>query len=103
MKVKLLSRVQLVAAPWTAAYQAPLSRQEYWSGVPLPSPSPLLSAFNASYNKKTDLGRQCAGSQLDMKYWTHSFTEHSPLSPTSPTVPSPVGPAIHVSVHTCAV
>jgi len=42
MKVKLLSRVQLLATPWTAAYQAPLpmgfSRQEYWSGVPLPSP-----------------------------------------------------------------
>ena len=41
MKVKLLSRVRLVATPWTAAYQAPpsmgFSRQEYWSGVPLPS------------------------------------------------------------------
>ena len=41
VKVKLLSRVQLLATPWTAAYQAPLSmgfcRQEYWSGVPLPS------------------------------------------------------------------
>ena len=37
-----LSRVRLLATPWTAAYQAPLSigfsRQEYWSGVPLPSP-----------------------------------------------------------------
>ena len=36
------SRVQLLATPWTAAYQAPLSmgfsRQEYWSGLPLPSP-----------------------------------------------------------------
>ena len=36
--VKSLSRVQLFAAPWTAAYQAPppmgFSRQEYWSGVP---------------------------------------------------------------------
>ena len=43
MKVKLLSRVLLLATPWTAAYQAPpsmgFSRQEYWSGVPLPSPS----------------------------------------------------------------
>ena len=43
MKVKSLSRVQLLATPWTTAYQAPLSmgcsRQEYWSGVPLPSPS----------------------------------------------------------------
>ena len=42
LKVKLLSHVRLFAAPWTAAYQAPLpmgfSRQEYWSGVPLPSP-----------------------------------------------------------------
>ena len=42
VKVKLLSRVWLFATPWTAAYQAPLSmgfsKQEYWSGVPLPSP-----------------------------------------------------------------
>ena len=41
--VKSLSRVQLLATPWTAAYQAPpsmgFSRQEYWSGMPLPSPS----------------------------------------------------------------
>ena len=41
-KVKLLSRVWLLATPWTAAYQAPtsvgFSRKEYWSGVPLPSP-----------------------------------------------------------------
>ena len=46
VKVKLLSRVQLLATPWTAAYQAPLSmrfaRQEYWSGLPLPSPILLL-------------------------------------------------------------
>ena len=37
------SRVRLCATPWTAAYQAPpsmgFSRQEHWSGVPLPSPS----------------------------------------------------------------
>ena len=43
VKVKSLSRVRLLATPWTAAYQAPLSmgfsRQEHWSGVPLPSPS----------------------------------------------------------------
>ena len=42
VKVKSLSRVWLIATPWTAAHQAPLSmgfsRQEYWSGVPLPSP-----------------------------------------------------------------
>ena len=43
VKVKSLSCVWLLATPWTAAYQAPLSRgfsrQEYWSGVPLPSPT----------------------------------------------------------------
>ena len=42
VKVKLLSRVQFLATPWTAAYQAPpsmgFSRQQYWSGVPLSSP-----------------------------------------------------------------
>ena len=41
VKVKSLSHVQLLATPQTAAHQAPpsmgLSRQEYWSGVPLPS------------------------------------------------------------------
>ena len=46
VKVKLLSRVQLCATPWTAAYQAPpsmgFSRQEYWSGVPLPSPKEII-------------------------------------------------------------
>ena len=43
VKVKSLSHVRLLATPWTAAYQAPpsmgFSRQEYWSGVPLPSPN----------------------------------------------------------------
>ena len=42
VKVKSFSCVWLFATPWTAAYQAPppmgFSRQEYWSGVPLPSP-----------------------------------------------------------------
>ena len=42
VKVKSLSHVRLLATPWTAAYQAPpsmgFSRQEYCSGVPLPSP-----------------------------------------------------------------
>ena len=42
VKVKSLSRVRLLATPWTAAYHAApsmgFSRQEYWSGVPLPSP-----------------------------------------------------------------
>ena len=43
--MKLLSRVRLFVTPWTVAYQAPLSmgfsRQEYWSGLPFPSPGDL--------------------------------------------------------------
>ena len=60
-KVKSLSRVQLFASPRTVAYQAPpsmgFSRQEYWSGLPFPSPwkssdgshKPILS-----YNENID-------------------------------------------------
>ena len=46
--VKSLSRVRLFATPWTAAYEAPpsmgFSRQEHWSGVPLPSPRWMLDS-----------------------------------------------------------
>ena len=52
VKVKSLSCVQLLATPWTAAYQAPpsmgFSRQEYWSGLPLPSPSQWFSSVQFS-------------------------------------------------------
>ena len=45
VKVKLLNRVRLFATPWTVAYQAPqsmeFSREEYWSGLPYPSPGDL--------------------------------------------------------------
>ena len=44
-KAKSLSRVRLFVTPWTVAYQAPLSmgfsRQDYWSGLPFPSPGDL--------------------------------------------------------------
>ena len=47
VKVKSLSHVRLFSTPWTAVYQAPppmrFSRQEYWSGVPSPSPTFLLA------------------------------------------------------------
>ena len=52
VKVKSLSRVQPSATPWTTAFQAHpsmgFSRQEYWSGVPLPSP--LLCYVNVKFN-----------------------------------------------------
>ena len=45
VKVKSLSRVRLFATPWTVGGQAPpsmeFSRQEYWSGLPFPSPGDL--------------------------------------------------------------
>ena len=53
VKLMLLSRVWLFATPWTAAHQAPrsmgLSRQEYWSGLPLPSPSDCIKGLFKSF------------------------------------------------------
>ena len=51
--MKSLSCVGLLVTPWTAAHQAPpsmeFSGQQYWSGVPLPSPSECLEALNAVF------------------------------------------------------
>ena len=59
VKGKSLSRVQLLATLWTAAYQAPpsmgFSRQEYWSGVPLPSPKTTLRKNNTMNIVLTEL------------------------------------------------
>jgi len=55
VKVKSLSRVRLLATPWTAAYQAPpsmgFSRQEYWSGEPLRSANRTGLSFKYSKEK----------------------------------------------------
>ena len=49
VKVKSLCRAQFLVTPWTAAFQAPpsmgFSRQEYWSGVPLPSPYKVKGVY----------------------------------------------------------
>ena len=54
LKVKSLSRGRLLATPWTAAYQAPPSmgfaRQEYWRGLPLPSPKVRTSMAKKCWN-----------------------------------------------------
>ena len=64
VKVKLLSCVPLFTTPWTAAYQAPpsmgFSRQEYWSGVPLPSPKFLSTG---KQNNTAELKRKRARKQ----------------------------------------
>ena len=66
VKVKSLSCVRLLVTPWTAAYQAPPSmgfpRQEYWSGLPLPSPCSVLLS-----NKKEPSNDTCRN--LDGLYW----------------------------------
>ena len=61
VKVKSLSHVRLLATPRAAAYQAPpsmgFSRQEYWSGVPLPSPS-SISRYSQMISVSTEV---CVG------------------------------------------
>ena len=65
VKVKTLSHVRLIATPWTAAHQAPpsvgFSKQEYWSGVPLPSPQlpPMISQIPSFIQKSEWTKSQC--------------------------------------------
>ena len=72
VKVKSLSRVQLLATPWTAAYQAPpsmgSSRKEYWSGVPLPSPKSSIKNKLIFEKRSLDLidGPPCSGCSVDL-------------------------------------
>ena len=66
VRVKSLSRVRLLATPWTAAHQAPpsmgFSRQEYWSGLALPYPFMiksslfLMNRYHTFWKPKTLLG-----------------------------------------------
>ena len=71
VKVKSLSRVQLFATPWTAAYQAPpsmgFSRQEYWNGVP--SPSLMLKANSFKFFLFSFMIKTCF-----LRTFTHSRT-----------------------------
>ena len=64
-KVKPLSSVWLLATPWTAAHQAPpsmgFSRQEYWSGVPLPSPGSGIVAAKKQYRCTSKCGTYSCG------------------------------------------
>ena len=80
VKVKSLSHVWLLVTPWTAAYQAPLcmgfSRQEYWSGVPLPSPlypDTLLNLLISAVFKMESLVYTCSPSwtlwQIHVDVW----------------------------------
>ena len=80
VKVKSLSRVQLLATPWTAAHQAPpsmgFSRQEYWSGVPLPSLYGILFSHKKEWTNamcsNTDTTRDVSVSQNEKDIWYKS-------------------------------
>ena len=94
VKVKSLSRIRLLATPRTAAHQAPpsmgFSRQEYWSGVPLPSLQPMLPDIYYALSDLPTLQPSHQGArQLHPSYPvppTHSGCQslrHSPDSPGS--------------------
>ena len=69
--MKSLSRVRLLGTPWTAAYQVPLSmgfsRQEYWSGVPLPSPLHVTSGYIFS---NTDVSAESSIGSTALENWS---------------------------------
>ena len=82
VKVKSLSRVRLLATPWTVAYQAPPSmgfpRQEYWSGVPLPSP------IKKAEHQRIDAFELCCWRRLLRVLWTARRTNLSILKEIIP-------------------
>ena len=75
VKVKSFSRVWLLATPRTAGYQAPppmgFSRQEYWNGVPLPSPVVFLTL------SLIDFYIFCVA-----LYWSHYFSFNAQIIPS---------------------
>ena len=90
VKVKSLSHVQLLATPWTAAYQAPpsmgFSRQEYWSGLPLPSPYKATMPPTKSNLKNKMLNRTKAKTDV-WSVWIYfgdlGAVDFSPVLPTT--------------------
>ena len=75
-EVKSLSSVRLFATPWTAAYQAPpsmgFSRQEYWSGLPSPSPETTLDINNLNLNFKNNSTNLKLKTQIAF-WWESNF------------------------------
>ena len=73
VNVKSLSRVQPSVTPWTAAFQAPpsmgFSRQEYWSGVPLPSPILTLRLHKWGWTIYTNLCQLSGGFLRNNSLW----------------------------------
>ena len=78
VKGKSLSRVRLLVTPWTVAYQAPpsmgFSREEYWSGLPLLSPSTPLNS-----SKRLHMIWLLLTHHRLLLPFTHSFSNHTGL------------------------
>ena len=76
VKVKSLSPVRPSATPWTAAFQAPLSmgfsRQEYWSGVPLPSPHGQARSTNCFHVSREHVPRIINLLSSLARMWAHT-------------------------------
>ena len=70
VNVKSLSRVRLLVTPWTTACQAPpsmgFSRQEYWSGVPLPSPLNPWTRHNNTCPTSQSIGEYQGSQRIGM-------------------------------------
>ena len=92
VNMKSLSRVRLVATPWIAAYQAPpsmgFSRQEYWSGVPSPSPMEsgeyrkfLYLPFNFAVNLNFSKTKFSIKNKLDLFAYCPPLTNFNLISP----------------------
>ena len=81
VKVKSLSRVWLLATPWTVASQAPpsmgFSRQEYWSGVPLPSPRCFRPSSNVTSEETSWTTALTPGGQNEARSFSGLDLYHS--------------------------
>ena len=87
MKVKSLSHVRLLATPWTAAYQAPLSmifsRQEYWSGLPVPSPYDPAIPLLGVHTEETRIERDTCTPMFIAALFTIARTWKQPRCPSA--------------------
>ena len=84
VKVNLLSCVRLFATPWTVAYQAPLSmgfsKQEYWSGLPFPSPGDLPNSGIGHRSSKLQADALPSEPPGSLNIW--KFSVHILLKPS---------------------
>ena len=94
VKVKSLSHVWLFMTPWTTAYQAPpsmgFSRQEYWSGVPLPSPKVYLVSTRSSRSRLNMLNLSRQIILPNILSFVEAFVQFSSVVQSCPTLCNPM-------------